>query len=156
MNFSLMFASLLTWLVSFLLYVPFTFLRLLSALLPSCTNFAITSFPQAVMTAMANWIWFYWPIAQYVPWAFVWNFLSAVILYFFFKWLLRNLPQFVHLVLSFWWIVVIFYVIAGAVNFFTDDDTWRSDAVFTEVFGQASTTTSQSGTGFGGGGGGSW
>jgi len=154
MTFSELFSNLLVWLVSFVLYVPFTFLRLVSGLMPLCSNFGITSFTSDVSLSAVNWIRFYWPFLQYIPWVFVWNFFSAVLLYIFFKWLWNHLPKFIGLVMNFWWIFVIFYTLAFAINFFIDYD-WTESTAFTEVFGDSPTSTG-SGMGGGGGGGGSW
>jgi len=155
MEFNTLFGSLLVWLVQFILYVPFTVLRLVSALLPPCSTFGATALPVAVSTSMVNWVRFYWPIIQYIPWVFVWNFVSAVLLYVFFKWLWSYLPRFIGLVMSFWWIFAIFYVVAWSLNTFLDDS-WKDSTAFTEVFGTGATSTGSSGSGFGGGAGGSW
>ena len=153
MAFNTLFLNLLTWLVQFVLFVPFQFLKLASFLMPPCSQFGITSFSQDVSLSLVNWIRFLWPVIQFVPWVFVWNFVSCVILYVFFRWLWAHLPKFISLVMNFWWIFVIFFVLAGVINIFTSYN-WTSNTAFTQVFGSSATGTS--GAGFGGGGGGSW
>jgi len=158
MNINFLFLSLITWLVKGALFVPFTLLRLIGLLLPPCSSFGLLSFSTAVMDAAVNWIRFLWPALQYVPWTHFWNFVSAVLLYILFKWMWKHLPQMMHFVISFWWIIAIFYVVAGALNFFLNS-TWTNSPVFTDVFGSTATGTASqgfSGGGFGGGGGASW
>lgn len=142
-----LFQSLLSWLTSFVLFVPFQILKLVGLLLPDCDTFGITTFSVDAMQSAVNILKFLNPITQYVPWGFVWNFLSAVILYRFFKWMFQHLPRLMQLALSFWWVIVIFYVLAGFISFFTST-TWYESSVFQTVFGAA--------PGAVGGGGGSW
>jgi len=150
-----LFSSLLSWLVSFALFVPFQFLNLIGHLFPSCSSFGIVSFSNSVRDAAVSWMLFLYPVLQYVPWSFVWNFVSAIFLYIFVSYLLRNLPKIIGFVMQFWWIIVIFYVVAGAISIFIGYD-WMQSEAFTEVFGSSPTTTGEVGGGFGGGGGGGW
>jgi len=152
---STMFSSLLSWLVNFALFVPFQVLHLVGLAFPNCQDFGVFSFTTAVTNAAIGWMLFLYPILRFVPWTFVWNFLSAVFLYIFVTFLLRNFPKVWGFVLQFWWVIVIFYVLAGAISFFTGYD-WMSSDAFTQVFGSSPTTTGSVGGGFGGGGGGSW
>lgn len=152
---STMFSTLLSWIVGFALFVPMTLLRLVGLLFPTCAEFGITTFANSVSTSAANWILFLYPVLKFVPWTFVWNFLSAVFLYIFVSFLIRNLPRLLPFVLQFWWVIVLLYVVAGAINVFTTFN-WMSSSAFTEVFGNAPTTTGSVGGGFGGGGGGGW
>jgi len=147
------FGNLLTWIVQFALYVPFQLIRLIGLLLPPCSDFGITTFSTTALQGMTNWIRFLWPIIQYLPWGFCWNYLSAVLLYIFAKWLFEHLVSIINFVVRFWWIVVALYVLGAVVDTFIGVG-WRTSSVFTEVLGGSVTGTV--GGGFGGGGGGSW
>jgi len=155
MTLSTMFSNLLAWIVQFLLFVPLQLLKLVSYLMPPCAQFAPTAFAAGVSTAAVNWIRFLWPVIQYVPWVFVWNYLSAVILFFFFKMLWDNLPKLFGLIMNFWWIIVVFYVLGGIISIFTSNS-WMSSNAFGQVFGTSPTSTGSTAGGLGGGGGGSW
>jgi len=150
-----LFTSLISWIVSFAFYVPFQILRLIGLLFPSCTALGFTQIANGTIQHAVNWIRFYWPIIQYVPWAFVWNILSAVFLYVFVRWLTLQFHNIASFVLRFWWIIAIFYTLGGAVDFFLSYN-WMDSTVFSEVFGDTPTTTGFSGGGGGGGGGSSW
>jgi len=155
LNIGNMFATFLGWLIQFLLFTPFQVVRLISALLPGCSQFGITGFAAGVSDDAANWIRFLWPVIQYVPWTFLWNFISAIILYIFFKWLWDHMPWILSLGKTFWIIVAAFYVVGVALSVFTST-VWMDNEIFTAIFGVAPTTTHVTGGGFGGGGGGSW
>jgi len=152
---STMFSSLLSWLVSFALFVPFQILKLVGLLFPSCSDIGIVGFTQQVTAAAVGWMLFLYPILQYVPWTFVWNFLSAVFLYIFVTFLVKNLTRVMGFVVSFWWIIAIFYVLGGLISIFTSN-AWMDSDVFGAVFGTSPTSTGAVGGGFGGGGGGGW
>jgi len=150
-----LFASLLSWIVQFVLFVPFQFLKLAGLLFPPCSSIGFFGFTTSVTNSMVNWILFLWPVIKYIPWTFVWNFVSAVFLFIFFRFVWKNLPKLLEFVMSFWWVIVIFYVVAGLISVFTGYG-WMDSPVFSEVFGSSPTTTGSVGGGFGGGGGGSW
>lgn len=150
-----MFANLLTWIVGFAFYVPFQIIRLIGLLFPSCASLGLLEFSDAILVNAVNWIRFYWPILQYVPWGFIWNFLSAVFLYVFVRWLMGHFGKIATFVVNFWWIIAVFYVAGAVVDFFVSDS-WRNSTVFTAVFGTSPTSTGFSGGGGGGGGGSSW
>lgn len=158
MNMSAIFLSVLSWCVSMVLYTPFQILRLAGTQLPPCASWGIVTFSTAVMTSAFNWIRFFWPILQFVPWSFVWNYLSAVILFIFFRWMWGHLPWLISFVFKYWWAVVIFFVIGGVISYFIGS-TWTTNNVFTQIFSSSATSTNVNGAiggGFGGGGGGSF
>jgi len=152
---STMFSQLLSWLVQFALFTPFQIFRLVGLLFPTCSDIGIVGFTVAVQNAAVGWLLFFYPVLQYVPWTFLWNFLSAVFLYIFVSFLIRNFPKIMQFVMSFWWVIVIFYVLGGLISIFTSNS-WMESEAFSEVFGSSPTTTGEVGGGFGGGGGGSW
>lgn len=154
MNFTTLFGNVMSWAVSFALYVPFAFLRLASHLMPDCGNFGLLTFSTSVQEGMINWIRFLWPIIQYVPWVSFWNFASACLLYLFFRWLYAHLYQAVSFLTKTWWMIVLLFVLAFVINIFVDYN-WTDESIFTGVFG-TSTSAGVSGMGTGGGGGGSW
>jgi len=149
------FGHLLSWLIQFVLFVPFQILRLAGLLFPSCSSLGIVQLSQSVIDNLVQLIRFLWPVIKYIPWTFLWNILSAFLLYLFFKWLWKLWPRIASLGFTFWIVFTIFYGLGYVISFFTGD--WADSPVFTEVFGESpSSTSGWSGGGFGGGGGGGW
>lgn len=151
----LMFVSFIGWLVRLVLYVPFTMLKVVGLMLPACSTFGIVSFSIDVQKNIVYLIRFGWPILQYVPWGFFWNFASAILLYFFFKWMFGHLPKLMSMGKTFWIIVAVFYVLAAMINFFIGPG-WQDSSAFSQVFGVGPNASNTVGGGFGGGGGESW
>jgi len=152
---STLFSTLLAWIVQFALFVPFQFLKLAGLLFPTCSSLGLTALPVAAMTAAADWVLFAYPVIKYLPWTFIWNLASAILLYIFFRFVIGIFPRIAQFVLNFWWIIVIFYVLGGVISIFTSS-AWMDSEVFSEVFGETPTSSGFSGGGFGGGGGGGW
>lgn len=152
---STLFSSLLAWVVQFVLFVPFTLLKLVGLLLPPCSSIGFVSFGQDVLVSAAQWIRFAWPVIGSFPWVGVWNLVAAMVLYFLFKFLWKLLPRLMQLGTTFWIIVFAVYLLSSVVSFITGMD-WASSPVFTEVFGDSATSSGFSGGGGAGGGGGSW
>jgi hypothetical protein len=149
------FGNLLSWAVQFVLFVPFQILKLVGLLMPLCSTLGIIQVSQEALTGLGNWIRFFWPVLQYLPWSFIWNYIAAIILYLLFKWVWGHLPQMIALGFKFWIVVVILYVVALAVSMFTSVS-YQDAPVFTDVFGASSTVNGAVDGGAGGGGGGSW
>lgn len=152
---SSLFSSLLSWLISGLLLPLTAILRLIGLLLPSCSSLGISNFSGEVLNSLAQWLRFGWPFLQFIPWVDLWNLISAVLLYGFFKFLWGHRHMVASLGPRFVTIVLVFYVLAAFVTFFVGN-AWMDSPVFTEVFGDSPTSTGEVGDGFGGGGGGSW
>jgi hypothetical protein len=148
-----LFSSLLSWLIGFLLGAPILILKLLGGLMPPCSEMGWTALPSSVVQSMTNMARFLWPLLQFVPWTFVWNYLSAWILFLFFMWLVKNIMKLLSLGLTFWIVVAIIWVVLGSVNWLIGTS-WQDSSVFQDVFGTSATGTV--GGGGGGGGGGSW
>jgi len=148
------FGYVLGFLVKLVLFVPFSILRAAGLLFPTCASLGFVGFTQEVLVNMANWIRFYWPVLQFLPWNHIWNLLSAIILYLLFKWLWSLLPSLMSLGWKIWLAVAVLFMIAGVVNIFTDLS-YQDSTAFTEAFGPNASSTFEGG-GFGGGGGGSW
>lgn len=152
---STLFSSLLSWIVQFALFVPFQLLKLAGLLFPTCASMGLTAIPVAAMNSAADWVLFGYPVLRYAPWSDLFNLVSATLLYIFFKWLMNNFQRIMQFVISFWWIIAIFYVVAAFISIFVGND-WMGSSVFTEVFGSGPNASGTVGGGFGGGGGGSW
>lgn len=149
------FVNVLSWLIKLVFFVPFQVIKLVGLLLPTCSSVGIVNFSNDALLAMINWIRFLWPVIQYFPWSFFWNFLSAMILYILVKWLWSLLPWLSGLGFKVWIVIAVLYGIGGVISIFTNLD-WQSSPAFTEVLGSSSTVNGAVGGGFGGGGGGSW
>jgi len=149
------FGNLLSWAVQFVLFVPFQILKLVGLLMPLCSTLGIIQVSQEALTGLGNWIRFLWPVLQYLPWSFIWNYIAAIILYLLFKWIWGHLPQMIALGFKFWIVVVVLYVVALTVNVFTSLS-YQDAPVFTDVFGTTTTVNGAVNGGAGGGGGGSW
>lgn len=151
-----MISHFLEYLLAFVFYVPKTALRFVGSLLPDCGSFGVTAFTSDVSQSMVNWLRFWWPILQYVPWTFFWSFFAVIILYQIFKWAWGHVPAILSFVADAWWIIISLYVISFAYNLWTDSE-WLEHAVWESAFGTSGITSSTvEGGGFGGGGGGSW
>jgi len=149
-----LFSSLLSWLVSLVLFVPALILKFVGLLLPACTSLGLVTFTNTILSNVGQFIRLLWPLIKFLPWAGLWNLVSAIILYFFFKWVWTMLPSLMKLGLSFWWVLAL-VLLLGFANWLISGD-WASSSVFTDVFGSSATSTGFSGGGGGGGGGGSW
>lgn len=149
---SLLFGNFLKFLVDAVLYVPFTVLRVVGLALPACSEYGLVAIPSLVTEGMVRIIKLLWPILQFVPWAFLWNFGSAWVLFLIVKWVIGHLPWLTTLGSRVWVIVLVLYVLSGIINFFIGTD-WQTSDVFLTGFGL---TPDSVGGAFGGGGGGRW
>lgn len=153
MTFYAMMLAFVQFLIGIVIFIPAQLLVIVGSIFPECGTLGVIGLPASWINEGVQWVRWGLPLWHYMPMAQLWLFANTLTAYLILRWILSHLPWLISLGSRIWIIIVIIYIILGAVSFFIGDG-WRDSEVFSDAFGGSPTSTS--GGGLGGGGGGSW